>query len=561
LAQGISVAGACASCGVFLWFFDPERDQRLVDALWPLAALFWGVFLKLVGRGPFLGVRPRLRDVWPIGLILPLFAAAWLPFYDNWRWAYTGDSFGVFSAAYWLGENGLRQNLLSVHGIDDSFTYLWEVVYALPMLLFEPTFFWHRVGMLVVACVSLVAIYVFFTLTLGRLWGVAVVLATVTNGVWLWFSYVSYLKIDSFIFSYLTLTLAWIVWQGPDRLGAWALCGLVGGLSLFFTPTAWSGVAFVGLLLAAYTLASRRFLAGTAYAVAFVLAAVPILTEIPWFLEMTQRQANPQFDWSYHWRMFTAIVRMPYDFNYYRLGVQGAFLQWPLGHLYLVGASLTAVALVPPVRRWLRIPAVAAPLLILLVWDAALLSVTNKDYAQPSTKRAYNLIPLQIFFALLPLYVLHAWIRTWRWLRGATIAALLVLIGVYAVENFRLMMFPRPHVYGGNMYDGLIELRQRYPDRRVFVFTSRDGIPRSLAPESHFQLAYGISDNLTIAQDFEMARVDDACARDALVCFEPNFDADRMRPLFERRAPPFRNFSLLNSFELYCYECGENVNG
>jgi hypothetical protein len=59
-------------------------------------------------------VKYIISDILAIAIILPIFAAAWLPFYDNWRWAYTGDSFGIFCAGYWLAKNRMKENILSV---------------------------------------------------------------------------------------------------------------------------------------------------------------------------------------------------------------------------------------------------------------------------------------------------------------------------------------------------------------------------------------------------------------------------------------------------------------
>src|SRR5262249_49622487 len=72
----------------FIQRFDHGINQPAVDGLWLLALLVWGSEVWAHSGKPFIGVRMQWRDVRLIAGILVLFAAAWLPFYDNWRWAY-----------------------------------------------------------------------------------------------------------------------------------------------------------------------------------------------------------------------------------------------------------------------------------------------------------------------------------------------------------------------------------------------------------------------------------------------------------------------------------------
>src|SRR6266404_2666 len=129
-----------ACFAAFVYLFDTTRDQRLVDGLWMGGLLLWVVEIGRRSGGALIGGRVQRADVVPIAVLLVVFMAAWLPFYDNWRWAFTGDSFSVFGAGHWTVLRGLRQNILSVHGMEDSFTYLWELTYDLPMFIFGPTF-------------------------------------------------------------------------------------------------------------------------------------------------------------------------------------------------------------------------------------------------------------------------------------------------------------------------------------------------------------------------------------------------------------------------------------
>ncbi len=539
---------------LFLRWFNPARDQRLVDGLWLLGLLLWAWEMRHRGGG-LLGARVRWADVLPIAALLAIFAAAWLPFYDNWRWAYTGDSFGVFGASYNLATKGLDQNLLSVHGIDNAFTVLWGVVYNIPMLIFGPTLFWHRVGQLIITCLAFATVYTFFAMVWGWAWSAAIVIGLATNHVLLFLTYVSYFKTDSFILYYLTLIFATLIWRDPARLGAWMCCGLTGGLSLFFTPTAWSVVALVNLLLGVYALATRRFGAVTVLVLSFVFGALPILRDIGWLLAVTHRQAGPLPDWHYVYRIAVAIILLPYDSAIFGLGIRGAFLRWPLGSLYLVGLALAVLAIVPPLRRRLRIPAVTPVLLALLLWDMLLLAMSNKGYFDPSPKRAYNLLPLQLFLALLPASVLWAWVGAYKWPRRATAALVVSALCVYAVLNLRLMMYPVFGMYGVNGLDALVELRQRFPDRRKLWPTSHALPLPALAADGLLNVTYHVLDNLVIVSDFSDAVMRRACAEQMLLCYEEPLDAARMQPLLEKYRGSLASIPLLNSKEVRCYDC------
>ncbi len=555
----LRLGGMVAALGLFLCFFVASQNQLLVDGLWVLALVLWALEVRTRGHAPLLGVRPQRADILPIAIILPIFAAAWLPFYDNWRWAYTGDSFGMFCVGYWLAKNGMKENILSVHGVENAFTVLWAFTYTALMVVFAPTLFWHRCAQLIMSCLALTSIYTFFTLVLGRYWSVAIVLATAINYVWVWFSYVSYDKIDSFIFYFLTLTFATLIWRRPERLGAWMFCGLTGGLSLFFTPTAWPAVILVGLGLGIFGLATRRVGALAVYGISFVIIGLPVLRELPWFITMTRSQTAPVLEWRYVERIFRTILLLPYDSPLFSLGTQGAFLRWPLGPLYLGGLGLAALAVVPSLRRRLRLPAVAPVLLGVLLWDITLLSLTNKGYYQPSHKRAYNLIASQVFFALLPAYLLYAWGARRLWARATIVGLIALALAVYGGANLRLMMFPPAHMYGLNAFDGVIELRQRFPERHVFLITSREGLQQAFEADGTYQLAYRLLDNLTFGHTFAESAIEQICGQRALLCYEPAFDLERMQPLLDRHENMLTPFPLLNSTELVCYECAASA--
>ncbi|MBI4519170.1 MAG: hypothetical protein HY699_25545 [Deltaproteobacteria bacterium] len=561
--ERLGAASAAATLALFVLFvlwFRPGEVQWGVDALWLGALVLWGLTVRHLAAlrrlgGPRLPVWPRGRELWLPALLLAMFAAGWLPFYDNWRWAYTGDSIAWFSTAAGAAINGLHQNLLSVHGVDDNFTYPHSLGFNALLFAFGPTLFWHRVGKLIVSCLSLATIYLFFATTIGRYWAAAVLVGTATNYAWLWFSYVSYGHIDSHIFYFLTLLVALRIWQAPDQLAAWMVCGLIGGLSLFFTQTAWSAVAAAGLVLGGLALTTGRTTAAAVYAASFMLAGCPVLVQFADLLQMTTRQTASVYQWDYLVRIFTTILKLPYQSPHYHIGVFGAILRWPLGELYVPGAALAALGALPAVRRWLRLPAVAPLLLGMLLWDAVLMTLTNGGYGTPSTKRTYNLTPLQVFLSLLPAYVAYQWTARWLWARRALAALVVVALGVYAAANFLLIAHPAKGIYGINVYDGLIELRQRHPQRRVVLLSSREDFTRVLAPEGFFGQEYELAGRLTVELSFEPAVVAAACEQRLVICYEPNADRSRFEPLLQRYGEVLKPFELLNSVEMVCYEC------
>jgi hypothetical protein len=540
---------------LYVRWFDPKEVQWLVHMLWLLAVGLWVIEVRHLSGGRLLNLSIGRAEVAPIVVTLIIFAACWLPFYNNWRWACTGDSIGWYGTGWNASHTGVRQNILSVQGVDNNFTYLHTIAASGLMFVFKPTLFWHRVGKLVFSCLSLAAIYTYFALMLGRFWSIAIVVGTAVNYVWLWFSYVSYGHIDSHICYFMTLTFAVLTWRAPDRLSNWMFCGLIAGVSLFFTQTAWSAVAAAGVVLGVFALATRRFGALAVYAITFLLVATPMWLQFTGFLHMATGQTKSIYEWHYLTRIFGMILWLPYDSPIRGLGVDGAFLRAPMGSLYVAGVPLAALGVIPAIRRWLRLPVVAPLVFALLLWDTVLMTLTNNGYDMPSTKRCYNLIPLQVFFAVLPAYLLYAWVGGSRWLGRATQGLVAGVLGVYTVANIQLLMHPKPRIYGANIFDGFIELRQRFPDRRVLFLTTKEEHRTALAPDGLFNDSYKLLDQLTIDSAFDDSTVERACSQRLLLCYEPNWDRERWRPLSTKYARQLQPFPLLNTTELDCYDC------
>lgn len=556
--------GAVILLLAFAVLFRPAVPQLGVDLLWLSAVGLWILQVWVWQRQeeviPY-GVRRAgqgrqvMRAAGPFAGFALIFSACWLPFYDNWRWAYTGDSLAWFEIAYATAANGPWQNLLSLLGVDGNFSYLHSLAFQFPQFLFEPGLFWHRVGKLIASLASLGAVYAFCRRTLGAGWGLAAVAAIATNHVWLWFSYVSYGHVDSHFFAFGSLLLVLYVAEWPDRRLRWAAWGLLAGLSVFFTQTAWTEVAAGAVALGwiAWRQGRPQGLV-TAGATAFLVAS-PALLQWPRLLKMIGGQARPLFDPDYLWRIFRSILLLAYDSSIYDIGVQGPYLPAPLGVLYLAGLAICGLGLSARLRRVARLPRVASFLGVLLIVNVLLMTLTNNAYLEPSTKRTFHLVPYQVIVALLPLWVAAQWLPARRAWRMAAATATAGCIAIYAWGGLRLILWPRPAVYGFNVFDGLIELRQRVPHRPVVLFSSRERFRDIvLGKDSVFARWYRLRDNTAVETEFTGDALRRACLRGALLCVEPNFDRDRFARMTAGVADRLRRYPLLASEEMWCYE-------
>lgn len=549
-----------ASLSLFTYTYEWSQPQVFAPCLWVAAILILAWELRARFGSLAAGLRPAQRDVAIVAGLLALFALCWLPFYDNWRWAYTGDSLSFFGLGHHLHGHGLRQNPLSVRGVDNFYTYLWELSYNAWMLVLGPGFFAHRFGLFFMGSLALVSTYALYGLLLGRSWAVAIVVATATNYVWLWMSYVSYLRMDGILLFNLMLMWAVLVSRNPDRFGLYFLCGLTAGISVFYTPATWGAVGLAAAFVGVTAVRARVPQAAIILIATAIVAALPALLEVPWFLEMFRNQSRVAGDpqgtsWTYVARIYREILLSPYDSPIDRLGAQGAFLRAPLGTSYVLGCILAALALVPPIARSMRIPPTAGVLLLLLLANALLFALTNKGYAHFSHKRTYVLIPLQVYFAILPFFVAATWGRTRRhWQRGIALA-LIASIAFYIARNLELIARPAPYTYGTNAFDGLIELRQRHSELPVLLLTSRSTIRDALAPHEMLHIAYKLRDTLEVEEAFEEATIEPICRSRGVICYEPNFDQERIDQLLAPRRDRIEAFPLLNSVELRCVRC------
>ncbi len=553
------VVAATATLAGFATNFDPFVPQPGLDALLliPIACLAIVATVLRHPARPF--PRPSSLDLAMLLATNAIVCALWLPHYDNWRWAYTGDSIAWYATGATAAERGLRLNLLSMRGVDFHFTYLHSLAFNALVFVFDPPFFWHRVGKMLVSTLSLSAIFLFVRVTVGRGWALAVAVCAAVNFHLIRMSYVSYGHIDSFIFYFNALTLTALIWRRQDDHLLWFLAGLNAGISLYFTQTAWSGVCFAGLGLIGLALYRRRFACLTMSAAAFAIFLVPIGLQWSDFLHLISSQTKPRFDWEYLSQMFEAVFALPYYSKFlHSRGLTGGFLRAPLDTLYLAGCALCAIAVIAPARRPLRLPRVAPALIALLLMEIVLMTITNNGYGNPSINRTYNLIPLQILIGFVPLITVGNWVRDRRPLQ--LIASLLIVgvLGAYAFRSIDVVVDPPDFLFGSKVNDGFIELRQRHPDRHSVYFAI---VPQEIPdydPGSFFDEVYGLAGSVTAVLGVTEERIRAACENGHLVCCHrarPCPEIDRIAADALAFEWLFREYPTVNSRELRCQEC------
>ena len=144
----------------------------------------------------------------------------------------------------------------------------------------------------------------------------------------------------------------------------------------------------------------------------------------------------------------------------------------------------------------------------------------------------------------------------------ATVGLVAAALAVYTVANVRLMQDPMKGVFGVNIFDGLIELRQRFPERRVVVFSSREFLTELLtAPASFFNETYHISDTVELVRAFKPEVLETECAAHKLICYEPTFDGENLDRMAAGMRSRLKPFELVNTQEMTCFECVAPASG
>jgi len=537
----------------FVATFNPDVNRWSVTFTWLAALLSWAFGIWRSDPPAKDGHFDR-RHIWVLVPFVLIFAATWLPFYDNWRWSGSGDSWGWYVMPYFAVRNGLTKSILSVRGVFNLFTYTEVIVVDSLMFVFGPSFFWHRAGNFITSTLSLLAIYAFFSLILDFPWALAIIIATAATWHFQVMSHVSYDHIDSFLFAYSMLSAFTLVLRDPERR-RWLAVGAVGGLSLFFTPTAWAEVATCGISLGLWALYRRKFLPLAITGTTFVIAGLPVLLQLPQLFVQNAGQSRITWDWVYLWRTFRAILWLPAGKDLTAIQFNGAFASWPCGELYFTGLTIAVIAIVPAIRRRLRLPPAVNGLLLLFVAEILLMTVTNNQYGNPSPKRAYHLIPLQAFFGLLPLYTLAVAFRPSSFRFRAATATACLAVGVYTMVGASLLIYPN-RFGNGNVYDDLIQVRQLFPDRKVLVFSPQPWVGAEVRnAEALINKVYHVSDTVRVTQTIDEATVVANCSAGTMLCY---YNRPGNKDEFDHAMAghQLRRVGLVDPGELQCFECG-----
>jgi hypothetical protein len=536
----------------FVITFNPEVNQWLVTFTWLAALLSWA-FGIWRSDPPAKDAHFDRRHIWVLVPFVVIFGALWLPFYDNWRWSDVADTLGWWVLPSAAAKYGLARSILSVDGVARLMTYTEDMLVNFLMFVFAPTFFWHRAGNFMISTLSLLAIYTFFSLILDFPWALAIIIVTAATWHFQLMSHISWDHIDSFICAYLALSAFTLILRDPERRTRALALGTVAGLSLFFTATAWAEVTACGVAVGAWALYRRKFSMLAVCGVSFLIASLPALMQLPHLANAAASQARVMWDWSYLFRIFQATLWLPAGRELASIQFVGAFASRPCGEFYFAGLTIAVMALVPAIRRRLRLPPAVVGLLFLFLAEVLAMTVTNNLNGSPDPKRTYHLIPLQAFFGLLPLYTLAVAFRPSSLRYRAVTATAFLAVGVYAVVGASLVIYPAR--FGGNLYDGLIQLRQRFPDRKVLVFSPQPWVGAEVRnPESVINDVYHVSDTVLVTQTIDESAVAAVCSAGTILCYytrpENKEELDRATAGHQ-----FRKIDLFAVGELLCFEC------
>jgi hypothetical protein len=531
---------------IFVATFKPEVNRWLVNFTWLAALLIWAVPMWRTDPPAKDGHFDR-RHLWVLIPFVVTFAALWLPLYDNWRSSIISDSLAWFTLPYQAANRGLARSILSVDGVADLFTYTELIVVNFLMFAVAPTFFWHRMGNLLISVTSLTAIYTFFSLVLEFPWALAITIATAGTWQFQVMSHASWHHVDSYICAYFALSAFTLILRDPERRTRWLALGIVAGLSLFFTALAWAEVTACGLAIGVWALYRRKFAPLAVCGVSFLIAGLPVLMQVHQFAGSAGEHAAVAWDWGY-WRiLLREFLWLPAGGQLSAVRYNGHVASWPCGHFYFAGLGIAVLCLVPWVRRHLRLPVAVPGLLGLFLLDISFMTATNNLLGAPSAGRIHHLIPLQVFFALLPFYTVALAVRASSFAyRTVTVTAFLA-VAAYVVVNATFIIVPTR--YDGNVFDGMVQVHQRFPDRTVLVLAEEPGIKAEVDdPNSVINMVYDVSKTVKVVQ---------AIPQDwsgSILCYYDHLENNREQFNRATSAYHLRRIGLFDNMELVCFD-------
>lgn len=516
------VAGSAVSSAALLYFllrFDQGIFRPSVDIAWVIALAAW---LTAVWRRSPPETEPLRHPYW----FYALYALALIPFATDWRWAMTGDSSGWASVGILMAENGPAKSLLSVQGVA-QFTYTQSCLHNLFMWLVAPTLFWHRFGQIMVGVACLAAMFTVYGRLVNRWFGLAVATCAMTTSVMIVHTYCSYPLIDAIFIGHTMWAAGLWIRRDPDARLAWIALGAATGTMFYLTANGWIMAVCVWGWLLPQALWRRWsppqvILAG----LTALLIAAPVLVQI-----LRGEAAN----------MFSLVENPGYTAAKLRQFLYEAATFPVLSQLQSAGAFGPQL---PPGFRWLFVAGVlVAPLLgsrffpgarlvlyVLLV-NIAFIAFSQGPYANVSVKRALMLIPMATYFALIPF---HRLLRHWA-------AALIVIAAWSSFGVADLVYRMQPGRTGYTFLDGIVEAGQRFGERPVCIYLSRDNWSEEFAKGGLFDRLYNLHPRLRQVSDVH----DPQCAE--VLCYCPQIDTQLSLANLGYAEVP-----MLNTVELRC---------
>jgi hypothetical protein len=506
-----------AMLAYFAIFFNESRWQPTVDLAWLAAVVCWivGLWSAQHSRAP--------RVPHPYWFYV-LYILILIPFATNWRWGMTGDSLGWALTGIDLAEHGPRKSLLSLHGIG-QFGYGQQALHNVFMVLIKPTLFWHRFGQIMVGVATMAAIVGAYGRLVSPNFGLLVGACTLSTAIMIVHTLCSYPLLDAVAGANAVLAAAVWVRQDPNARRAWLLLGFFTGLQLHLTPSGWAMGLCVWLWIGPQALYRRWPRLNLVAAVGCALiVALPVLIQFA----LGQGEAlfsqieKPDYTVEKVFRFFRESLTLPFWSNNEVAGAFGPQLPEYFRYLFVPGIVLT-----PFLVRYFPGAFLIATFFVI---HCVLMSFMQGTYPSVSVKRALVLIPMATYFVFLPFQ---------RYLRALPVV--LVVIALWASFGVRNMLYDfRPGRTGYTLFDGVIEVNQRFSDAPVCVYLPTDQRGPLFAPGSELDRLYGLYPHVQRVSDVN----DPRCA--TYLCYCPQANT------LDLAAIGYTPIPLLASVELRC---------
>lgn len=517
----IGVILSIAALTYFLTFFDQARWQPAVDLAWLVAVVAW--LTAVWRRSP--ASAPALRQPY---WFYVLYAAALLPFATNWRWVGSGDSTGWASIGIVFSEAGPAKSLLSVQGVA-QFTYTQACLHNLFMTLVAPTLFWHRFGQVMVGVACLAAMFTVYGRLVNRWFGLLVAACTLTTSVMIVHTYFSYPLIDAIAIGHAVWAAGLWVRRDPESRSAWLALGVATGVMFYLTANGWvMGVCVWGWLLP--QVLWRRW----PIAPAILGGITATLIGLPVFLQLLHGDAantlslmaNPNYTAEKIQQFLYEAATFPFLSTLQSAGAFGPQLPEGFRWLFPIGVVIA------PILGGRFFPGARLVFAFLLV-NVVFVAFSQGPYPNVSVKRVLVLIPMATYFAFIPFH---------RLLRHLPLV--LVVIAVWSALGVSDLVYRmQPGRIGYTFLDGVVEASQRFGDRPVCIYLSRDNWSAEFGKGGLLDQLYGLYPRVR-----QVGNVSDAqCAQ--VLCYCPQIETE-----LNLASLGYTEVPMLNTVELRCGE-------